>query len=38
MSVSKLSMVEGLALLHLLSGVDGDVITVCSIWKSWCAR
>jgi hypothetical protein len=29
-SVSKLSMVEGLILLHLLSGVDGDVI-VCKI-------
>jgi hypothetical protein len=31
MSVSKLSMVEGLVLLHLLSGVDGDVITVRSL-------
>jgi hypothetical protein len=28
MSVSKLSLVEGLVLLHLLSGADGDVITV----------
>jgi hypothetical protein len=24
-------MVEGLILLHLLSGMDGDVITVCSL-------
>jgi hypothetical protein len=31
MSVSKLSMVEGLILLHLLSGVDGDVVTVRSL-------
>jgi hypothetical protein len=30
-SVSKLSMVEGLILLHLLSGADGDVITVRSL-------
>jgi hypothetical protein len=29
-SVSKLSMVEGLVLLHLCSGTDGDVIIVCS--------
>jgi hypothetical protein len=28
MSVSKLSMVEELIVLHLLSGADGDVITV----------
>jgi hypothetical protein len=28
MSVSKLSMVVGLILLHLLSGADGDVIAV----------
>jgi hypothetical protein len=28
MSVSKLSTVEGLILLHLLSGADGDVIAV----------
>jgi hypothetical protein len=28
MSVSKLLMVEGLVLLHLLSGADGDVVTV----------
>jgi hypothetical protein len=27
-SVRKLSMAEGLILVHLLSGVDGDVITV----------
>jgi hypothetical protein len=27
-SVSKLSTVEGLVLLHLLSGVDGDVVDV----------
>jgi hypothetical protein len=27
-SVSKLSMVEGLILVHLLSGADGDVIAV----------
>jgi hypothetical protein len=31
MSVSKLSMVEGLILLHLLSGADGDVIIVHSL-------
>jgi hypothetical protein len=31
MSVSKLSTMEGLVLLHLLSGADGDVITVCSL-------
>jgi hypothetical protein len=30
-SVSKLSMVEGLVLLHLLSGADGDVIAVRSL-------
>ena len=30
-SVSKLSTVEGLILLHLLSGVDGDVIVVRSL-------
>jgi hypothetical protein len=30
-SVSKLSTVEGLILLHLLSGADGDVITVRSL-------
>jgi hypothetical protein len=30
-SVSKLSTVEGLILLHLLSGVDGDVVTVHSL-------
>jgi hypothetical protein len=29
--VSKLSTVEGLILLHLLSGADGDVITVHSL-------
>jgi hypothetical protein len=28
MSVSKLSMAEGLILLHLYGGVDGDVIAV----------
>jgi hypothetical protein len=28
MSVSKLLMAEGLILVHLLSGEDGDVITV----------
>jgi hypothetical protein len=27
-SVTKLSMVEGLILLHLLSGADGDVVAV----------
>jgi hypothetical protein len=31
MSVSKLLMVEGLILLHLLSGADGDVIAVRSL-------
>jgi hypothetical protein len=31
MSVSKLSMVEGLVLLHLLSGADGDAVTVRSL-------
>jgi hypothetical protein len=30
-SVSKLSTAEGLVLLHLLSGADGDVITVHSL-------
>jgi hypothetical protein len=30
-SASKLSMVEGLVLLHLLSGVDGDVIAIRSL-------
>jgi hypothetical protein len=30
-SVSKLSMVKGLILLHLLSGAVGDVIAVCSL-------
>jgi hypothetical protein len=30
-SVSKLLTVGGLILLHLLSGVDGDVISVCSL-------
>jgi hypothetical protein len=30
-SVSKLSMVEELVLLHLLSGADGDVVAVCSL-------
>jgi hypothetical protein len=30
-SVSKLSTVEGLILLHLLGGADGDVIAVCSL-------
>jgi hypothetical protein len=29
--VSKLSIVEGLVLLHLLNGVDGDVIAVRSL-------
>jgi hypothetical protein len=28
MSVSKLSMAEGLILVHVLSGADGDVIAV----------
>jgi hypothetical protein len=31
MSVSKLSTVEGLILLHLLSGADGDVIAIHSL-------
>jgi hypothetical protein len=31
MSVSKLSTVEGLVLLHLLSGADGDIIAVRSL-------
>jgi hypothetical protein len=31
MSVSKLSTVEGLVLLHLLSGADGDVVAVHSL-------
>jgi hypothetical protein len=31
MSVSKLSMVKGLILLHLLSGADGDVVSVHSL-------
>jgi hypothetical protein len=30
-SASKLSMVEGLVLLHLLSGADGDVIAIRSL-------
>jgi hypothetical protein len=30
-SVSKLSTVEGLVLLHLLIGADGDVVTVHSL-------
>jgi hypothetical protein len=30
-SVSKLSMMEGLILLHILSGADGDVVTICSL-------
>jgi hypothetical protein len=29
MSVRKFSIAEGLVLLHLLSGMDGDVIAVC---------
>jgi hypothetical protein len=29
--MSKLSMVEGLVLLHPLSGADGDVIIICSL-------
>jgi hypothetical protein len=33
MSVSKLSTVEGLVLLHLLSGADGDVVLVRSCWN-----
>jgi hypothetical protein len=31
MSVSKLSTVEGLVLLQLLSGVDGDVVAIGSL-------
>jgi hypothetical protein len=31
MSVSKLSTVEGLVLLHLLSGANGDVVAVHSL-------
>jgi hypothetical protein len=30
-SVRKFSMVEGLVLLHLLSGADRDVIAICSL-------
>jgi hypothetical protein len=30
-SMSKLSTAEGLVLLHLLSGADGDVVTVHSL-------
>jgi hypothetical protein len=30
-SVSKLSMAEGLILLHLRNGADGDVIAICSL-------
>jgi hypothetical protein len=30
-SVSRLSMAEGLILLHLLSGADGDVIAIRSL-------
>jgi hypothetical protein len=30
-SVSKLSTAKELILLHLLSGVDGDLITICSL-------
>jgi hypothetical protein len=33
MSVSKLSMAEGLVLLHLLGGADGDVIAIHSLWN-----
>jgi hypothetical protein len=33
MSVSKLSTVEGIVLLHLLSGVDGGVIAIRSCWN-----
>jgi hypothetical protein len=32
-SVSKPSTVEGLILLHLLLGADGDVIAVRSLWN-----
>jgi hypothetical protein len=38
MSVSKLSTVEGLKLLHHLSGVDGDVIVVHSLMKAIVCR
>jgi hypothetical protein len=38
MSVSKLSTVEGLKLLHHLSGVDGDVIAVHSLMKAIVCR
>jgi hypothetical protein len=31
MSVSKLSTVEGLVLLHHLSGADGDVVAIHSL-------
>jgi hypothetical protein len=31
MSVSKLSMAEGLVLVHLFSGADGDVIAIRSL-------
>jgi hypothetical protein len=31
MSVSKLSMAEGLVLLHLINGADGDVVAICSL-------
>jgi hypothetical protein len=31
MSVSRLSMAEGLILLHLLSGADGDIIAIRSL-------
>jgi hypothetical protein len=37
-SVSKLLTVEGLVLLHLLSGVDVDVVVVHSLRMSSCAR
>jgi hypothetical protein len=30
-SVSKLSMAKELILLHLLSGADGDLVTICSL-------
>jgi hypothetical protein len=33
MSVSELSTAEGLVLLHLLSGVDADVIVIRSCWN-----
>jgi hypothetical protein len=32
-SVSKLSTMEGLVLLHFLIGVDGDVVVVRSCWN-----